>query len=87
MVKKYRLDANNNLYSVQLFLFTCSGEETYDLTEVELKAMAAKVKAYCERAYVFQIVISRRYQQVFHSDEYNVYRILRFINPFYYLFF
>ena len=39
------------------------------------------------RGDVFQIVLSRRFQQSFSGDEFNVYRALRSINPSPYLFF
>jgi anthranilate synthase component 1 len=41
----------------------------------------------CHRGDVFQIVLSRRFQQSFTGDEFNVYRALRNINPSPYLFF
>jgi anthranilate synthase component 1 len=41
----------------------------------------------CYRGDVFQIVLSRRFQQAFTGDEFNVYRALRHINPSPYLFF
>jgi anthranilate synthase component 1 len=41
----------------------------------------------CYRGDVFQIVLSRRFQQSFRGDEFNVYRALRNINPSPYLFF
>jgi anthranilate synthase component 1 len=39
------------------------------------------------RGDVFQIVLSRRFQQPFTGDEFNVYRALRNVNPSPYLFF
>jgi anthranilate synthase component 1 len=39
------------------------------------------------RGDVFQIVLSRRYQQKFIGDEFNVYRALRSVNPSPYLFY
>ncbi|MFY8004142.1 MAG: anthranilate synthase component I family protein, partial [Chitinophagaceae bacterium] len=41
----------------------------------------------CLRGDVFQIVLSRRFQQSFIGDEFNVYRALRNVNPSPYLFF
>jgi anthranilate synthase component 1 len=41
----------------------------------------------CHRGDVFQIVLSRRFEQNFIGDEFNVYRALRSINPSPYLFF
>jgi len=41
----------------------------------------------CYRGDVFQIVLSRRFQQAFTGDEFNVYRALRNVNPSPYLFY
>jgi anthranilate synthase component 1 len=49
--------------------------------------MVRKGMASCMRGDVFQIVVSRRFQQGFTGDEFNVYRALRHINPSPYLFF
>ena len=46
-----------------------------------------KAKKHCFRGDVFQLVLSRRFQQKFLGDEFNVYRALRNINPSPYLFF
>lgn len=44
------------------------------------KSVYQSIRA-CNRGDVFQIVPSRQYQQKFIGDEFNVYRILRSINP------
>ena len=49
--------------------------------------MVQKGKDHCQRGDVFQIVVSRRFQQTFEGDEFNVYRTLRSVNPSPYLFF
>ena len=49
--------------------------------------MVKKGIASCHRGDVFQIVLSRRFQQKFTGDEFNVYRALRSVNPSPYLFF
>jgi anthranilate synthase component 1 len=49
--------------------------------------MVEKGIASCHRGDVFQIVLSRRFQQSFSGDEFNVYRALRSINPSPYLFY
>jgi anthranilate synthase component 1 len=41
----------------------------------------------CLRGDVFQIVLSRKFEQQFSGDEFNVYRALRSVNPSPYLFF
>jgi anthranilate synthase component 1 len=46
-----------------------------------------KGKQHCFRGDVFQVVLSRAFQQQFKGDEFNVYRALRSINPSPYLFF
>jgi len=43
--------------------------------------------AACHRGDTFQVVLSRRFQQSFTGDEFNVYRSLRSINPSPYLFY
>src|SRR5947199_9294433 len=49
--------------------------------------MVKKGIASSHRGDVFQIVLSRRFQQQFTGDEFNVYRALRSINPSPYLFY
>jgi anthranilate synthase component 1 len=51
------------------------------------REMVRKGIAHCHRGDVFQIVLSRRFNQAFQGDEFNVYRALRNINPSPYLFF
>jgi anthranilate synthase component 1 len=65
---------------------TCS-EESSNMTGEEYKSMVKKGIDHCYRGDVFQIVLSRRFQQSFIGDEFNVYRALRNINPSPYLFF
>lgn len=72
---------------VPVYPFRVTGEETSTLTDVEYMDMVRKGIASCFRGDVFQIVLSRRYQQPFIGDEINVYRALRSINPSPYLFF
>ena len=57
------------------------------MTDEEYKMMVEKGIASCHRGDVFQIVLSRRFQQKFIGDEFNVYRALRSVNPSPYLFF
>lgn len=72
---------------VPTFPFTAIGEETSNLTNEEYIEMVKKGIASCHRGDVFQIVLSRRFQQSFTGDEFNVYRALRSINPSPYLFY
>lgn len=65
---------------------TVNGEQS-NLTNEEHLEMVKKGIRSCFRGDVFQIVLSRRFQQKFSGDEFNVYRTLRNINPSPYLFF
>ncbi|MBE7632945.1 anthranilate synthase component I family protein [Tenacibaculum finnmarkense genomovar ulcerans] len=67
--------------------FEITGEETSNCTNDDFKQYVAKAKAHCKRGDVFQLVLSRQFQQKFKGDEFNVYRALRSINPSPYLFY
>ncbi len=69
------------------FKFQTKGKETSNVTDEEYRGMVSKGKKHCLRGDVFQLVLSRCYQQSFTGDEFNVYRTLRSINPSPYLFF
>lgn len=62
-------------------------EETSNLTDEEYLNLVDTAQKHCMRGDVFQLVLSRRFQQKFKGDEFNVYRALRNINPSPYLFF
>jgi len=70
-----------------VYPFKMNGDETSNLRDEEYIQMVEKGIQSCYRGDVFQIVLSRRYQQGFTGDEFNVYRALRSINPSPYLFF
>jgi anthranilate synthase component I len=72
---------------VPVYPFKANGDETSNMTGEEYKEMVRKGIQSCHRGDVFQIVLSRRFQQSFSGDEFNVYRALRSINPSPYLFF
>lgn len=72
---------------VPVYPFKATGEETSNMTNEAYIEMVKKGIASCHRGDVFQIVLSRRFEQVFTGDELNVYRALRSINPSPYLFF
>src|SRR5438045_2163722 len=57
------------------------------MSDQEYMEMGKKGIQSCHRGNVFQIVLSRRFDQSFRGDEFNVYRALRNINPSPYLFF
>jgi len=69
------------------FPFTSTGLEQSNLTNAAYIEMVKKGISSCHRGDVFQIVLSRRFQQSFSGDEFNVYRALRSINPSPYLFY
>ena len=70
-----------------LFKFNSLNNESSNLTDAQYKAMITKGKEHCKRGDVFQIVLSRQFQQGFSGDEFNVYRALRSVNPSPYLFY
>ncbi len=76
-----------NSKDVPMYPFKSVSEETSNMTDEEYVEMVKKGIAHCYRGDVFQIVLSRRFQQSFIGDEFNVYRALRHINPSPYLFF
>ena len=69
------------------FPFEIVGDEQSNMKDEEYIEMVKKGIAHCNRGDVFQIVLSRRFQQQFKGDEFNVYRSLRMVNPSPYLFF
>ncbi len=72
---------------VPMFPFATEQQETSNLTNEEYIAMVKKGIASCHRGDVFQIVLSRKFEQKFTGDEFNVYRALRNVNPSPYLFY
>ena len=67
--------------------FEIVGEESSNCSDDDFKAYVTKAKSHCKRGDVFQLVLSRQFQQKFKGDEFNVYRALRSINPSPYLFY
>lgn len=63
------------------------GPETSSITDEEYRAMVRQGVKHCMRGDVFQIVLSRRFEQAFKGDDFKVYRALRSINPSPYLFY
>ncbi len=72
---------------VPAFPFAPLGKETSTLKDDQYVDMVKKGIANCARGDVFQVVLSRKFQQLFSGDEFNVYRALRNINPSPYLFY
>ncbi|MBO3269127.1 anthranilate synthase component I family protein [Hymenobacter defluvii] len=73
--------------SLPEFRFQTQGEVETNQTDEEFLRVLAQGQQHCLRGDVFQIVLSRRFQQGFTGDEFNVYRALRSINPSPYLFY
>jgi anthranilate synthase component 1 len=69
------------------YQFTSQGEISSNLTDDEYKDHVELAKKHCARGDVFQLVLSKKFQQDFKGDEFNVYRALRSINPSPYLFY
>ncbi len=69
------------------FPFQTTGSERILTDDDEYREQVKKGIEHCQRGDVFQIVLSRKYEQDFTGDEFNVYRTLRSINPSPYLFY
>ncbi|WP_347924778.1 anthranilate synthase component I family protein [Pontimicrobium sp. SW4] len=67
--------------------FKAEGDISSNLTDDEYKQHVELAKKHCARGDVFQLVLSKKFQQNFKGDEFNVYRALRSINPSPYLFY
>jgi anthranilate synthase component 1 len=72
---------------VPVYPFRTKGTETSNMTDADYMANVQKGIQSCLRGDVFQIVLSRCFEQGFTGDEFAVYRALRSINPSPYLFF
>ncbi|HRI20452.1 MAG TPA: anthranilate synthase component I family protein, partial [Panacibacter sp.] len=72
---------------VPTYPFKIQFDEVSNISDDGYIEMVKKGIASCLRGDVFQIVLSRRYQQKFIGDEFNVYRALRSVNPSPYLFY
>lgn len=82
-----RIESLINNQSFGSYHFTREGEETSNLTDEAFMDLVRKGKQHCQLGDVFQIVLSRRFSQRFSGDEFNVYRVLRSVNPSPYLFY
>lgn len=76
-----------NAQTYGLYKFDTKGNESSNCTDEEFKSNVSIAKQHCKRGDVFQLVLSRQFQQSFSGDEFNVYRALRSINPSPYLFY
>ena len=76
-----------NAKNYSVFDYKNIGEKTSNMNDNDYLEYVKKAKEHCKRGDVFQLVLSRRFNQNFEGDEFNVYRSLRSINPSPYLFF
>lgn len=76
-----------NARTYGLYKFQTNGKEFSNCTDNEFKNNVTQAKKHCKRGDVFQLVLSRQFQQKYSGDEFNVYRALRSINPSPYLFY
>ncbi len=76
-----------NSNQMRIYPFRSVGQTTSPLTDDEHRANIRKGIKHCLRGDVFQVVISRRFEQHYEGDDFNLYRALRRINPSPYLFY
>ncbi|WP_449398773.1 anthranilate synthase component I family protein [Chryseobacterium wanjuense] len=85
--KLYLLESLIKNQNSVIYPFEKNGKETSNITDEEYLELVKTAQKHCMRGDVFQLVLSRRFEQKFKGDEFNVYRALRNINPSPYLFF
>jgi anthranilate synthase component I len=73
--------------NIPFYPFQPQGEERTLTSDRDYMDQVRQGIHHCQRGDVFQIVLSRKYEQDFTGDEFNVYRTLRTINPSPYLFY
>lgn len=83
----YLLESLIKNQTAVIYPFERKGPETSNITDNEYTDLVKTAQEHCMRGDVFQLVLSRRFEQKFQGDEFNVYRALRNINPSPYLFF
>jgi len=69
------------------FGFKLVGDVRSTLSNEAFKQNVSAGKAHCHRGDVFQVVVSKRFEQSFSGDDFNVYRTLRSVNPSPYLYY
>lgn len=83
----YLLESLINNQNSVIYPFEKTTDETSNITDEHYIELVKTAQKHCMRGDVFQLVLSRRFEQKFKGDEFNVYRALRNINPSPYLFF
>lgn len=76
-----------NSRNIPSYTFRTKGEEENNISSEDFLQNIKKAQQHCFRGDVFQLVLSRRFEQAFQGDEFNLYRALRSINPSPYLFY
>lgn len=69
------------------FSFKTNGEVASEMTDAEYKSMVLKAIDHCKLGDTFQMVVSRAFSTEFQGDDFQLYRVLRSINPSPYLFY
>lgn len=83
----------DNIYQIlnhqdnQTFTFKLNGDETSNLSGDTFKSNIQIAKQHLKRGDIFQVVLSRRFEQAYSGDVFNVYRSLRSVNPSPYLYY
>lgn len=70
-----------------VYPFKRVGDKSSNLTDDDFLHMVNRGIKHCYRGDIFQIVLSRQFNQAFEGDDFNAYRALRAINPSPYLFY
>jgi anthranilate synthase component 1 len=73
--------------ALQPLPFLCVSEETSALSDSQFLELVDHSLENIRRGNVFQLVVSRRFEQAFFGDDFEVYRTLRRLNPSPYLFY
>jgi anthranilate synthase component I len=82
-----QLEALLNSRNIPSYTFKSVGEEACNIGREAFLQNIKRAKEHCFRGDVFQLVLSRRFEQAFQGDDFNVYRALRSVNPSPYLFY
>jgi len=69
------------------FDFKRSGDRSSNMSDEGFRNLVNRGKKHCKIGDVFQVVFSRQFVQGFTGDDFNVYRVLRSLNPSPYLFY
>ncbi len=82
-----RLETRLWSWKMPTYSFCLQGQEFSNLDDKQFLDLVDAGKYHCHRGDVFQIVFSRQFAQRFRGDDFNVYRVLRSVNPSPYLFY